>query len=104
MRCYAVFNVEQADGLTLERRDDDRDTVPEWEVAGVEVFRQSPLARLPRFLPGRGAVPDLLGQLAGKLCVIVLLVPRRPVTRRLLLSPSHRSTPWSTAARGSAAS
>ena len=31
VRCYAVFNVEQADGLTLERRDDDRDTVPEWE-------------------------------------------------------------------------
>ena len=31
VRCYAVFNVEQADGLKLDRRDDDRDMVPEWE-------------------------------------------------------------------------
>ena len=31
VRCYAVFNVEQADGLTLDRRDDDRDTQPEWQ-------------------------------------------------------------------------
>ena len=31
VRCYAVFNVEQADGLTLERRDEDRDTEPEWK-------------------------------------------------------------------------
>ncbi len=31
VRCYAVFNVEQADGLTLERRDDDRDNAPEWK-------------------------------------------------------------------------
>ena len=70
MRCYAVFNVEQADGLTLERRDDDRDTVPEWEVAGVEVFRQSPLARLPRCLPGRDHRAQQRGHLAGKRCVI----------------------------------
>ena len=31
VRCYAVFNVEQADGLTLERRDDDRDNELEWQ-------------------------------------------------------------------------
>ena len=31
VRCYAVFNVEQADGLTLDRRDDDRDKQPEWQ-------------------------------------------------------------------------
>ena len=28
VRCYAVFNVEQADGLKLERRDEDRTTSP----------------------------------------------------------------------------
>ena len=31
VRCYAVFNVEQADNLKLERRDDDRDKAPEWK-------------------------------------------------------------------------
>ena len=31
VRCYAVFNVEQADGLTLERTGDDRDKAPEWK-------------------------------------------------------------------------
>ena len=31
VRVYDVFNVEQADGLTLERRDDDRDKEPEWK-------------------------------------------------------------------------
>ena len=31
VRCYAVFNVEQADGLTLERRDDDRNNASEWK-------------------------------------------------------------------------
>ena len=31
VRCYAVFNVEQADGLQLERRDEDRDNEPEWK-------------------------------------------------------------------------
>ena len=31
VRCYAVFNVEQADGLTLERKDDDRENEPEWK-------------------------------------------------------------------------
>ena len=31
VRVHAVFNVEQADGLTLERRDDDRDKEPEWK-------------------------------------------------------------------------
>ena len=31
VRCYAVFNVEQADGLKLERRDEDRDNEPEWK-------------------------------------------------------------------------
>ena len=31
VRVYAVFHVEQADGLTLERRDDDRDNEPEWK-------------------------------------------------------------------------
>ena len=31
VRCYAVFNVEQADGLTLERKADDRTTAPEWK-------------------------------------------------------------------------
>ena len=28
---HAAFNVEQADGLKLERRDDDRDNAPEWK-------------------------------------------------------------------------
>ena len=31
VRCYAVFNVEQADGLTLERTGDDLTTEPEWK-------------------------------------------------------------------------
>ena len=31
VRCYAVFNVEQADGLTLERKADDRTAEPEWK-------------------------------------------------------------------------
>ena len=31
VRCYAVFNVEQADGLTLERTADDRTAEPEWK-------------------------------------------------------------------------
>ena len=31
LRVYAVFHVDQADGLTLERRDDDRDNEPEWK-------------------------------------------------------------------------
>ena len=31
VRCYAVFNVEQADGLTLERKADDRTKEPEWK-------------------------------------------------------------------------
>ena len=31
VRCYAVFNVEQADGLTLERKGDDREPPPEWK-------------------------------------------------------------------------
>ena len=31
VRVDDVFNVEQADGLTLERRDDDRDKEPEWK-------------------------------------------------------------------------
>ncbi len=29
VRVHAAFNVEQADGLTLERRDDDRDQTSE---------------------------------------------------------------------------
>ena len=31
VRCYAVFNVEQADGLKLERTGDDRENEPEWK-------------------------------------------------------------------------
>ena len=31
VRCYAVFNVEQADGLTLERQGDDRTAEPAWK-------------------------------------------------------------------------
>ena len=31
VRCYAVFNVEQADGLKLERKADDRTAEPEWK-------------------------------------------------------------------------
>ena len=31
VRCYAVFNVEQADGLNLERQGDDREKPPEWK-------------------------------------------------------------------------
>ena len=31
VRCYAVFNVEQADGLKLERTGDDRTQEPEWK-------------------------------------------------------------------------
>ena len=31
VRCYAVFNVEQADGLTLERKADDLTKEPEWK-------------------------------------------------------------------------
>ena len=31
VRCYAVFNVEQADGLKLERTGDDREAEPEWK-------------------------------------------------------------------------
>ena len=31
VRCYAVFNVEQADGLTLERTGEDREREPEWK-------------------------------------------------------------------------
>ena len=31
VRCYAVFNVEQADDLKLERTGDDRDKEPEWK-------------------------------------------------------------------------
>ena len=35
VRCYAVFNVEQADGLTLERRADDRDQESEWKAHAI---------------------------------------------------------------------
>ena len=31
VRCYAVFNVAQADGLKLERKGDDRQHEPEWK-------------------------------------------------------------------------
>ena len=31
VRCYAVFNVEQADGLKLERTGEDREREPEWK-------------------------------------------------------------------------
>ena len=31
VRCYAVFNVAQADGLKLERKGDDREHEPEWK-------------------------------------------------------------------------
>ena len=31
VRCYAVFNVEQAEGLKLERKADDRTKEPEWK-------------------------------------------------------------------------
>ena len=31
VRCYAVFNVEQADGLKLERQGEDREAEPEWK-------------------------------------------------------------------------
>ena len=31
VRCYAVFNVAQADGLQLERQGDDREHEPEWK-------------------------------------------------------------------------
>ena len=31
VRCYAVFNVEQADGLKLERHGDDREKEPQWK-------------------------------------------------------------------------
>ena len=31
VRCYAVFNVAQADGLKLERQGDDREKEPEWK-------------------------------------------------------------------------
>ena len=31
VRCYAVFNVEQADGLNLERTGEDREREPEWK-------------------------------------------------------------------------
>ena len=31
VRCYAVFNVGQADGLKLERKGDDREHEPEWK-------------------------------------------------------------------------
>ncbi len=31
VRCYAVFNVAQADGLQLERKGDDREHEPEWK-------------------------------------------------------------------------
>ena len=31
VRCYAVFNVAQADGLQLERKGDDREPEPEWK-------------------------------------------------------------------------
>ena len=31
VRCYAVFNVEQADGLTLERKGEGRENEPEWK-------------------------------------------------------------------------
>ena len=31
VRCYAVFNVAQADGLTLERKGDDHEKEPEWK-------------------------------------------------------------------------
>ena len=31
VRCYAVFNVAQADGLQLERKGDDREHAPEWK-------------------------------------------------------------------------
>ena len=31
VRCYAVFNVEQADGVKLERKGDDRENEPEWK-------------------------------------------------------------------------
>ena len=51
---------------------------------------------LPRCLPG----PDLFLELAGKLFVIVVLVPARLVSRRLLCAPCHRSAP--SRARGAA--
>ena len=31
VRCYAVFNVAQADGLQLERQSDDREKEPQWK-------------------------------------------------------------------------
>ena len=31
VRCYAVFNVEQAEGLKLERKPEDREAEPEWK-------------------------------------------------------------------------
>ena len=31
VRCYAVFNVEQADGLKLERKADNLTKEPEWK-------------------------------------------------------------------------
>ena len=62
VRCYAVFNVEQADGLTLERKGDDRE----------------PRARME-------GPPD------GRACHPGERDPRRPRTRRSrLLQPADR--------------
>ena len=66
VRCYAVFNVAQADGLKLERKGDDREHEPEWKrpirpaVQGARVIvvqlsesgrsARRPCARRPRVL------------------------------------------------------
>ena len=43
VRCYAVFNVEQADGLQLDRTGEDRPTEPEWKAhqAAERVIQES---------------------------------------------------------------
>ena len=43
VRCYAVFNVEQADGLTLERPGDDPAQEPEWKAhqTAAQVIQES---------------------------------------------------------------
>ena len=50
VRCYAVFNVEQADGLTLERTGDDRENEPEWKAhqTAERVIQESGDSRRPR--------------------------------------------------------
>ena len=57
VRCYAVFNVAQADGLKLERQGDDREKEPEWKAhqTAERVIQESgihvaPCARRPRVL------------------------------------------------------